>query len=216
VVSPGQAHLIENVDNCHGYILAFNREFHSLYFRQVPELLNHSFFRLNNVSPVMTLRAENFEDLLAIIEKIKEEIQMNKRDSYNMTRTYLNIILLKLNGLFRERITENKTNTTNGLIPEFRILVEEYFMKYHQVRTYADLLNITPAKLNRVCARFTGKNASEFILERVILEAKRHLVFTNMSSKEIAYGLGYDDPSYFSRFFRKKTGYTPTRFRSEY
>jgi AraC-like DNA-binding protein len=89
-------------------------------------------------------------------------------------------------------------------------------MKYHQVRTYADLLNITPAKLNRVCARFTGKNASEFILERVILEAKRHLVFTNMSSKEIAYGLGYDDPSYFSRFFRKKTGYTPTRFRSEY
>jgi AraC-like DNA-binding protein len=59
----------------------------------------------------------------------------------------------------------------------------------------------------------TGENASEFIIKRIILEAKRLLIYTDLSNKEISFAINYDDPSYFSRLFRKKVGASPSEFR---
>ena len=78
---------------------------------------------------------------------------------------------------------------------------------------YAELLNMSPSCLNEVAKRTTGITAGELIRNRVIDETKKLLYSSGMSGKEIAFDLGFDDPAYFSRFFRKYTGTTLKEFR---
>jgi AraC-like DNA-binding protein len=73
----------------------------------------------------------------------------------------------------------------------------------------------SPVQLNRAIKSVSGKTASDLIIERLILEAKRLLLFSDLSNKEVAFKLNYEDPSYFTRIFRRKTGLTPTEFRSK-
>lgn len=81
---------------------------------------------------------------------------------------------------------------------------------------FAWLLNITPAYLNEVIKDNTGHPVSHWIHQEIILEAKRTLFYTNNTSKEIAHALGYSDPAYFIRLFKKLTGLSPLQFRQKY
>ena len=103
----------------------------------------------------------------------------------------------------------------NILFVKFRNLVEHRFDRCHQVKDYADVLQVTPTKLNEICKKAGQRNASDFILDRILLAAKRNLMFSNLSNKEIAFRLGFKDPSYFSRFFKNKTSLSPSKFRKE-
>ena len=99
------------------------------------------------------------------------------------------------------------------LVNKFRNLVEQNFKEIHLVKEYADLVNESPAHLNKIVKSITGENASKFIIKRIVLEAKRLLIYTDLSNKEISFKMNYDDPSYFSRLFRKKVGTSPSEFR---
>ncbi|MBL4658385.1 MAG: helix-turn-helix domain-containing protein [Flavobacteriales bacterium] len=81
------------------------------------------------------------------------------------------------------------------------------------VKEYADLLSTTSEHLNGETKKVRGKTASDLISDRIILEAKRLLMYSEFSNKEIAYFLNYEDPSYFSRFFKNKIGISPSEFR---
>jgi AraC-like DNA-binding protein len=74
-------------------------------------------------------------------------------------------------------------------------------------------MNISPNYLNQICKKIVGKTASQLLYERLLVEAQRLLTHTTQSVKEIGYLLGFDDPSYFVRFFRKQAGQTPAEFR---
>ena len=74
-------------------------------------------------------------------------------------------------------------------------------------------LALSQARLNRLCKSFAGKGAGELIQDRLALEAQRHLIYTSASASMIAYELGFQDPAYFSRFFKRRTGMAPRRFR---
>jgi AraC-like DNA-binding protein len=214
LVSPYRTHLIEKGKVYSGYLLAFNREFHSFYHRSLPPILNISYFRNNNISPTLALDDEVFSTLLNIIEQMTVDFRKADWAVPELTRSYLNIFLLIINELFNEKLNHKTKRKKNELLPKFINLVEEKYADLHKVKEYADLLHITPVKLNRICSQFVDKNASDLIMDRIVLEAKRLLVFSNRSNKEIAYSLGYSDPSYFSRFFRKKTGKSPSEFRN--
>jgi AraC family transcriptional activator of pobA len=94
-------------------------------------------------------------------------------------------------------------------------LLEQHFLRHWTVSDYAAALSITPTHLSRLTRSATGHAASHLILERVIREARRNLVYTNLPVSTIAYTLGFNDPAYFSRLFSGATGLSPKSFRDK-
>jgi AraC family transcriptional activator of pobA len=97
----------------------------------------------------------------------------------------------------------------------FRQVVDREFRTHKTIETYARKLGLTPTHLNRICREHLGDTMLGVVHQRIILEAKRYLTFTSLSAKEIALALAFDDPSYFTRFFKKKTGVSPLAFRAQ-
>ncbi|MBB3020029.1 AraC family transcriptional activator of pobA [Microvirga lupini] len=96
----------------------------------------------------------------------------------------------------------------------FRELIEKNYRSHQRVEVYAIRLGLTPPHLNRICREHFGDTALGMIHQRLILEAKRYLTFTTLTAKEIALALGFEDPAYFTRFFKRQTGVSPLAFRS--
>lgn len=99
------------------------------------------------------------------------------------------------------------------LFRRFEALLERHYLAHWSVAQYAKALSITPTHLSRVARAATGHAASQLIVERIVREARRNLVYTNLPVSTIAYALGFDDPAYFSRLFAKATGHSPRAFR---
>lgn len=102
------------------------------------------------------------------------------------------------------------------LTRQFRRLLKEYFKKEKRPAYYAASLHVSPAYLNECVRATTGRPVSYWIQQQMILEAKRLLGYSNLSIKEVAYSLGYEDYAYFIRQFTKASGSTPARFRKAY
>ena len=101
------------------------------------------------------------------------------------------------------------------LFRRFEALLEQHFLAHWTVSHYADALSITPTHLSRIVRVATGHAASQLIVERIVREARRNLVYTNLPVSTIAYTLGFNDPAYFSRLFSKATGRSPRDFRGQ-
>ncbi|QEM02883.1 helix-turn-helix domain-containing protein [Mucilaginibacter rubeus] len=101
-----------------------------------------------------------------------------------------------------------------GTIRKFNLLVENNYREHHTVAYYAQQLNKSPKTLSNLFALYNHKAPLQVIQERLIIEAKRLLYYTDKSAKEITYELGFDDAAYFSNFFKKHTSFSPTDFRN--
>lgn len=100
-------------------------------------------------------------------------------------------------------------------VQSFLNLLEQKFRTLHSVSEYAALLNLSPPHLTRSCREITGKSTSDMIQDRLMLEAKRSLVYTKMPISELAYFLGFGDPAHFSKFFQRRIGLSPSSFREK-
>ena len=103
-----------------------------------------------------------------------------------------------------------------GIFVQFRALVERHFQRSRDAAFYASKLNITYKHLNDITRKSIGTTAKAFIDSLLILEAKRLLVSTAMRSKEVAYALGFEEPSNFVKFFKKAVQQTPGQFRKSH
>ena len=112
------------------------------------------------------------------------------------------------------RATLRSQALRDTLVQRYRGLLEKGFRQQQPVRLYADKLGVTADHLSRVCRSTTGTGALDLMHERVLLEARRLLAYTPASVVEVAHELGFDDPAYFSRFFAKLTGQSPTTYRA--
>ena len=142
------------------------------------------------------------------------------RDVYRQTviASLLNYTLVRL---IRQRQAE--LNDT-GAIPverarqhltRFVALIEANFALHTPLNQYAVSLDISVAHLNAICRQISGRSALQLIHERLILEAERELIYTPMTIKEISELLGFTDPAYFTRFFKRQTGMSPREFRQQ-
>jgi len=99
------------------------------------------------------------------------------------------------------------------LIRDFSRLIEQNYLKQKQLGFYTEELKVSSSYLSERCKRYTGKSMQQLLLDRIILEARRLLKYSALTVKEIAFELDYDDPSYFSRLYKSKTGESPLSYR---
>lgn len=113
------------------------------------------------------------------------------------------------------RIADTSGRGDFELFTRFRVEVERHYKEQWQVGQYAALLRVAPARLNRLCVKLSGKSAFDITQDRLMLEACRKLTYVPASIASIAYELGFQDPAYFSRLFKKLIGVTPKAFRQQ-
>ncbi len=216
-LTPGQVHLISREEHYHGFLMVFSRDFYSLGLQDEDLLITLPFFNNNTSEPILNLTREEFDELLDIIKHLRKDYKRDSEIREDVLRSYLHIFLLKCRYFFNRNYFDKDIikDPTFLLVNKFRSLVEQNFREVHLVKEYADLLNESPAHLNKIVKLITGENAGEFIIKRIVLEVKRLLIYTDLSNKEISFKMSYEDPSYFSRLFRKKVGASPSAFRMQ-
>jgi AraC-like DNA-binding protein len=126
---------------------------------------------------------------------------------------YLTTLLIELSRL--NESTATQPLSVDPTLDRFFSLIEENYQKQHEVAFYAQQLAASSKSLTMRSFRAYGKSARTFIQDRLILESKRMLAYSNLSIAEIGYELGFEDPNYFSRFFREHVGATPGDFRNK-
>lgn len=212
IIRPGQVHKLELGSNSDGFMIQFNTEFYYPIEKEVS-------FLLQKVSATnrYQLEEDSFLKLDLFLTSIFTEYK-NKAEAYKeVIKSNLRILFIEL---MRLRNTGNKTSNTKDLyvqerLEEFLHLLETNITSKKQVSQYATILNLSNYQLNAITKQTLGKTASELINEQVILDSKRYLLATSNQINQIAYHLGYEDVSYFIRFFKKHTGYSPEAYRKK-
>ncbi|PZR19611.1 MAG: AraC family transcriptional regulator [Flavobacterium psychrophilum] len=216
-LNPGQTHHWELSPAADGYIFFHSQNFYDLHYTR-NRLSSFPFYYSIHSNPCIYLNKVKLKTAVTFFEMILKEYQNNK--------TFANESLISLTDLVynessRAYMLQNPAilNNKDKYYVKFRSfeeLIEGNFREYKLPSQYADMLNMTSKHLNRITQAVVGKTASDVILERIILEAKKEIILQKQGFAEIAYLLGYDDYAYFSRLFTKKTGTTPSEFLKRY
>lgn len=202
-----------------GYLLYYNRDFYCVQIHDHEVACDGLLF--NNIFeiPVTLLNENDNTIILGILAHIKEELASQEASREEMIRTYLKQIIIRATRIWKRQQLSQTMEAASQHVEFFRHfsrLVEIHFRSKHSVADYADLLALAPKTLSKKFNQLNLAQPNDIIKDRILLEAKRMLIYSDKSIKEIAYDLGYDDPAYFNRLFTKRTGATPAHFRKEF
>lgn len=202
--------------NITGFAVLFTPEFLYKYPEDLQWINSLTLFDPANDFNPIKLAGEIYSDILNLINKLDYELHLS--DAFAREEILFNA--LKTLIILSERIKRTqatadiKQGNNATIVYEFKNLLEENFNNRRLVSFYADNLNITPRKLNKVVSEFYGKSAKQIIEERVLLEIKRLIIHTEKNIKEIGHYLGFNDPTNFNKFFKRYTKTTPADFRT--
>jgi len=203
LMRPGQVHSWSLSSATRGYVLEFTRA--SLdRNRKTDEI-----WKFIETAPAMisSPRAGEFAMTLRLM---LGEFNERGNDFRLGLEHLLTALLLKIS---RESSPSPARTEGDTLVRKFQSMVEEDFSRHHKVDEYARRLGLTPKSLTTKVSRALGRSAGAILQERRLAEAKRLLAYSDLAVSEIGYELGYEDPNYFARFFRKHTGMAPGKFR---
>lgn len=157
------------------------------------------------------------EQLEQVLDALDREIATTQPGQIQMLHWLVNMVLMLL---YRQLTSQPQPSVAEGgarqaRVLRFRQLLEIRYREHWNVQRYAAELNISPSSLNRACKEILGLPAKTLIQERLVLEIKRRLIYTNQPLDQVAYKLGFKDPSYFARFVRKQLGQAPGLYRQQ-
>ncbi|WP_026968910.1 helix-turn-helix domain-containing protein [Algoriphagus terrigena] len=210
---PGQVHSWRLSADSEGHILFFSTQFYSFGF-PAKNLASFPFFASSSHPSLLNLQSDQSREIDFYFSEIEKETESSGQSKKEVLRSYTEILLVKLG-----RIYQATHGLGQGMLPtedRFKLLeaaIEAHFRTNRHASFYADQLSLSLKQLNRLTKTSVGKTISELLLDRVILESQRLLTYSDATVAEIAAQLGFDDPSYFTRLFRKKIATTPERFR---
>lgn len=208
-LTPGQVHSWQLSADTQGFNLFFEPNFIRTHWGN--RLHQYPFYHSHQHLPVVEVNQQPslFNDLFTYAYREYEQRQVNRSEVF---LSFVHILLESANRLYDQRLIGAAPHYYDR-IRQFEDLLEKQFIEVRAVSAYADQLGLTPNHLNHICKNVLGKTASQLLHERLLIEAKRLLTHTAQSVKEVGFQLGFDDPSYFVRFFKKYAGQTPNEFR---
>ncbi len=149
-----------------------------------------------------------------LLTQLEAEHQRPGQWQHPLLSAYLTALLTYLSRLYTEQLPGGEPSADQRLLRAYRASIEAHYRQLHEVGAYAELLHISAGHLSEVVKAQSGRSAIKHVHERLVLEAKRLLLYTPQSLKELAYDLGFAEPSYFNRFFKRETGLTPAEYRA--
>ncbi|UEG53770.1 helix-turn-helix transcriptional regulator [Mucilaginibacter daejeonensis] len=208
---PQQIHLKEAAQPFTGITLSFTEEFLGLdesgTLKQLPLIANPDHgheLKLSNADVSFV------DDLL---NKIMAEYHAKSKWQQSMLLAYMKVLVIHLSRLYTEQLTDSKVLPERTLLNRYLAHVDTWHKQHHEVGHYAGLMNLSAGHLSELIKDQSGRPAIAHIHERLIVEARRLLFHTERSVKEVAFELGFEDASYFNRFFKRLTGDTPVAYR---
>ncbi len=208
LIRPGQIHSFLNCENFEGLMLLIDRS-----------IVNDS-YKLIFEETAFSCRAIKMPDIefgeLSVLYRMIYNMYVRDGDLYvirNLVSAFVGIVARSFK---RVNSLQNSYSSRHAeIVLQLNSLLQTYITESHSPSYYADKLNLSPVYLNEVVKRVTGWSVSNYIRNEVILLAKRLLYHTNLTVREIASSLGFEDNAYFTRLFTKATGRSPLQFRTK-
>lgn len=199
-----------------GTVLIFEEPFLLSFFSDSHFLDRFSFLRPDRTSPFLSLGEPLHRRLCDLLKRMKAEIDDTTAKDQHILRAmlYEALMLLDRAGGAADGGRAMNDVSDSRHIDGFVRAVEAEYMERHDVEYYADKLCITPNYLNKVVRKSLGTTAKGYIGRKLLEEATRQLAYTTLSVAQIAGRLHFGSPSYFVRFFKKRTGMTPLQYRA--
>jgi AraC family transcriptional activator of pobA len=212
-MSPGQTHHFEEYASVQGDSIMFSEEFFILNFTNKAAIRKLAFLQNSYKNPGVVLDQTSKQTLEPVVKLMYEEFA--RADYSKMVISSLLYVFFEV--LQRRYFDQQDNHVPIGshvmVFDKFRSLVDMHFREQHQLKFYGSEICVTPHYLNEAVKKAAGKTASEFIKDRIVLEAKRMLVQSHIPIGQIADELGFQDFSYFSRHFKKNNDLSPEQYR---
>jgi len=210
LIPPYRVHQLNKAGK-NGIILSFKRDF----LDEEDKEFYLDIFKIFNIQgefSCLPLTPENAKELGKVYPLLEEEY-LEQHNSFLILKAMLKVFLLKLIRIKEHVFTTQDVNQKR--VYEFMMLLEENYQEERTADFYAAELGISSKRLNQILKEKLDKTGMQLIHDRIILEAKRKIIHSENTLKEIAYDLGFTDRPYFSRFFKKQTGSSPEDFQKQ-
>jgi AraC-like DNA-binding protein len=207
-MTPGQVHECTHLPD-EMYAISFNAEFINSDYRS--QLAIDQVFLQNRVHhPSIKIDDLGMQELLSLVNVMNRELRQPEIDN--------DLLSILMTGFLRYLIRYQPNRDDTPYLSDERMvllltLIDKNFSIHRETEFYSKQLSLTNKRVNELTKRHFSKTVTQLIHDRIILEARRELIFTRKTVKDIALSLGYDDTAYFCRFFRKSTGESPMSFR---
>ncbi|MDX2070449.1 MAG: helix-turn-helix domain-containing protein [Haliscomenobacter sp.] len=195
-------------------IWQFNREFYCIVTHDAEVSCSGLLFYGWREGEPIFLDEKDIRSFGLLVEVFKEEFQNRDNIQGEMLRVLLKRLIIKLTRLVKTQahadiLSVNELDT----VRQFNMLVENHYKRLHQVQEYANLMFKSPKTLSNLFAKYSEKTPLQVISDRIFLESKRLLLYTDKPAGEIGYELGFGEAAHFSRFFKKMAGESPSEFK---
>jgi AraC-like DNA-binding protein len=218
-IAKNQVHYFDENTNYQGILIHFNESFLVQNDSEVDFFLKYNLFNSPYQEPSCCVNYSNNLFLDEYINLIKKELENeNQFGEEELLRSYLKAFLIQVQRRknYFENINEDssvKINEKRIQLLKFANLIEENYTKGLNVSDYAQMMHVSNRTLSELVNKNLNKTPLQMIQERIVLEAQRLLLHSNLNINEIGYRLGFDDPSYFVKYFKKNTKLSPSEFR---
>jgi len=214
-ISKDRIHAFDDNLNIHGWLIHFNESF--FMHTDVDVFLKYNIFN-SQENPCYSIDHETAETASLYIQLMQKELLKRNLFGYeDSIRFSLKSLLINLERVHQKNQQKQLSfnNHYELQFAEYKELVEENYQKGFTVQAYADLLHISSKTLNTITKKIVHKSASQVITDRIILQAKRLLKFTSLQIGEIGFRIGFEDPSYFVKYFKRHVGNSPNSYRNQ-
>ncbi|MEO0563701.1 MAG: AraC family transcriptional regulator, partial [Chloroflexota bacterium] len=211
-ITPGQVQRWASTQPIHGFVLLFQESFLPMSSADPITPRSFDYFHRTDLAPVLTPG----DATQMIFDLCEATLRAYAEQGFGRTallQSYLRVFLIQAQRLFARQQASIPASPQESLVTDYIRLIDRHFMTTQRVGAYAEMLGVTPGHLTDTTRAKLGVPAGQLIQRRVLLEAKRLLTHSEKSIGEIAFDLNFADRSYFSRYFRRETGESPSAFR---